>query len=177
MSSGLNKSCLWHRVSHGLHSFSYCLSVRFRCHLLTDCCLNLARRYSIDDLYLSPIRVSKSVGIVVGIPIPIEARPGRRLRPDRVDGQEPARDRIIVALLHVVDAGLGIVDVAGEAGALGRRADRHEAVGFMKLAAAGDEVPLRDAGGLNSASTCASSAARACARFDAPRLRQSLLAP
>ncbi len=71
---------------------------------------------------VSAIRINKSVGVVIGIPIPVEVGSVGGVGRHRINRQEPSRHRIIVALLHVVDAGLGIVDVAGEAGALGRRA-------------------------------------------------------
>jgi hypothetical protein len=67
------------------------------------------------------------IRIVVRIHVPIERRPRIGVGGHRVHAQEPPRDRILVALLHVHEPGIGIVHVSGEA-QLGRHGARRRVV-------------------------------------------------
>ena len=67
---------------------------------------------------LPPIRVYICVWIVIGLPITIEVCAVCGIGRNRVRRQESSRYRIIVALLHVAQAGIGINHMTGEARAL-----------------------------------------------------------
>jgi hypothetical protein len=80
-------------------------------------------RCFIAILLLTPIRIRKPIGIVIGIRIPVEPR--SRVRLDRVSAQEGFALGVIVALLHVHQAGGGILFVAGVARSIAQSTVQH----------------------------------------------------
>ena len=64
---------------------------------------------------MPPIRIREVHRIVCGIRIPVKVIHAAFGKADRVVGKEPPDDRVVVAGLHVCQAGVGVADVAGEA--------------------------------------------------------------